>query len=820
MGKKLVIVESPTKAKTINKILGAKEYVVRASFGHIRDLPKSKIGIDIDNWFVPTYVTLSEKGKAAVVAELKSLAKDAPEVYLCSDPDREGEAIAWHLAEILGVPDKKLHRVTYNEITPKAIKEAFLHPRKVDMNLVNSQQARRFLDRIVGYKLSPLLWTKILRGLSAGRVQSVAVRLLSEREEEIRAFKADEYWTCFCNFCLASDADEKTRKARLPCHSGDAQVFKAELKELGGKKIVSSAEEVDKAKAKPKDYEVLLKAKAHGMVESLMYSYWVHKVSSAETKETKQHTVPPFSTSYLQMAAANRLGFDSKRTMGIAQKLYEGADLGQGNVGLITYMRTDSFSVSKDAQQEAKDFILHNYGAKYYPDKPNYFKGKKSAQEAHECVRPTNVSVTPAIAKSKLATDEHKLYELIWQRFVASQMGPAIYDSTSVEIESLCPKEYVSDGKTCKQSIDKDLSARFRASGRVMKFDGFQRVYGRDDESDTKLPPIKSNEEVLVQKVLVDQHFTQPPPRFTDASLVKIMEQEGIGRPSTYASIISVIQERGYVKKNGKGGRAPLAATDLGMIVTQSLVGHMPLIMDVGFTRDMEDKLDDVESGSVDYIKLLGDFWKDFEKQLKAATKSMPSTKEGWKTDQLCPKCSGAMTRRISKFGFFYACQNEKCKAMMNVGADGKPEEKRDSEPTGIKCDKCSGDVFFAKGRFGPYLHCGGYRDKENPCKFTMTINKAGECHRKMTPLPTEVDCPKCKKLKMVVKVSNRGKKNKPFLACPGYPKCRAADDLPEEMKALGEQAMTNFYELRGKDKHDQELFKDFMSKQEPESEE
>lgn len=817
-GKHLVIVESPAKAKTINKILGSKDYVVRASFGHVRDLPKSKIGVDIDDGFKPTYVQVEKKGDA--IAELRSLAKSGGDVYLCPDPDREGEAIAWHLFEMLGLKKSNSHRVTFNEITPKAIKEAFQNPRDIDMNLVNSQQARRFLDRIVGYKLSPILWTKILRGLSAGRVQSVTTRLLAEREAEIRAFRADEYWTCSCDFCELGILPDEQKKAKLPCHAGDdlrRHFFRADLKERDGKKIVSSADEMEKAKAKPDSYEILNKKESEGLVEALMYMHWEHKVSKHETKETKQHAIPPFSTSYLQQAAANRLGFDTKRTMGIAQRLYEGVNMDQGPVGLITYMRTDSFSISKDAQAEARDFIRSEFGDEYYPEKPNYYKGKKGAQEAHECIRPTHVDITPAMAKPRLQNDEFRLYELIWNRFVASQMAPGVFDSTTCEISSVLPKKYVVDGKEYETPYDGvEHTLAFRATGRVMKFDGWLRVYDRDDDDDVKLPPIRENDDLVVQKVDGDEHFTQPPPRYNEASLVKTMEQEGIGRPSTYSSIISLIQDRGYARKIGKGGKAPLEATDLGMIVTQSLVGQFPSIMDVGFTREMEDKLDEVEEGKINYVALLEEFYKGFSKEMERAKKEMPSTKDGWESDLRCPKCDGPTRRRLSKFGFFVACQDQKCKTMADIGPDGKPKAKPEAEPTGIRCDDCGGDVYYATGRFGAYLHCQSYKDKEKKCVFTMAINKAGEPHRKFKAIPTEVECERCHKQKMVIRVSARGKKNKPFLSCPGFPKCRAATDLPPEMAALGEQAMASFHEGRRKDAADLCAFRSFMEGMSP----
>jgi len=395
-------------------------------------------------------------------------------------------------------------------------------------------------------------------------------------------------------------------------------------------------------------------------------------------------------------------------------------------------------------------------------------------------------------------------------------MTPALFDSTTCEIVSTFPKTYVIEGKEYKNTYKEDYKGpdhtlMFRANGRIMKFDGWLKVYGRDDEADTRLPKVSEGEAVSVQDVDIGQHFTQPPARYNEASLVKTMEEKGIGRPSTYSSIISLIQERGYASKMGKGGKAPLQATDLGMIVTQSLVGQFPSIMELGFTRDMEDKLDEVEEGKVNYVDLLSDFYKGFNKEMEKAKNEMPSTKDGWESDLKCPKCDGPTRRRLSKFGFFVACQDPKCKTMADIGSDGKPKVKPDAVPTGIKCDDCGGDVYYATGRFGPYLHCQNYKDKEKKCSFTMTINKAGEPHRKFKAIPTEIECPKCHKQKMVVRVSARGKKNKPFLSCPGFPKCREASDLPPEMITVGEQAMTMFHSNRYKDASDMCCFRKFM---------
>ena len=688
VAKNLVIVESPGKIKTIGKVLG-KNYVVKASIGHIRDLPKGKgKGADSKNLivagiakdFTPTYVNVEAKKK--VIAELRKSANAADTVYLCPDPDREGEAIAWHLAEALELEPKKIVRVTFDEITPRGIKAGFAAPRQIDMDLVNSQQARRVLDRIVGYKLSDLLWTKIVRGLSAGRVQSVAVRLLVDREKEIQAFIAECYWTVSAIFS----------------HLG--KNFDASLRAIDGKQVVSNADDLGKFKAGGMGL-----SGASGIVRTLIGNAKDAQAIAAalrvakylvawyEVKEVQDRPYPPFATSQLQQASANRLGFDAKRTMRIAQQLYEGVNLGdEGQVALITYMRTDSFRISPDALKECRDTIESRFGPKYLPEKPNYYASRAGAQEAHECIRPTHVEMTPESLKSQLSDEQFKLYKLIYQRYVASQMTPAIFDATSADIAAQGPNT---------------RNAVFRATGRVLKFDGWLAVQGgaaaamaahvdasakdreKGDEDDADatdeseeakaaapsaalakvdpkkakktgpqiLPPMKTGDAPKLEKLDPEEHFTQPPPRYTEASLTKTLEREGIGRPSTYTAIITTIQDRGYAQKLGQGGRGSFMATPLARVVTESLEGHFPSIMDLGFTRDMELELDKVSEAHLDWRKAIGDFYGPFSRDLANAAKNMQNTKQtSEKTDVVCPDCGAMMEKRLSQFGFYLRC--------------------------------------------------------------------------------------------------------------------------------------------------------------------
>lgn len=761
--KVVVIVESPAKAKTIEKML-PKGHKVVASYGHVRDLPKSPLSIDLDT-FEGKYAPLDQKKDK--INNLKVAVKGADEVYLCPDPDREGEAIAWHLFELLKLDPKTTQRVTFNEITKNAITEAFQAPREINMDLVNSQQARRFMDRIVGYKLSPLLWERVLMGLSAGRVQSVAVRILTEREREVLAFVADEYWTVSAEF----DSSLK-----------EGQKFPAELKLLDGKTVVRSAGDVEANKGGNDKFVLLGSAAANEASEKLSGQEYV--VSAYDTKESKRKPYPPFATSQLQQAAATVLGFDTKRTMRVAQSLYEGVQVGAETKGLITYMRTDSFSVSNDAANAAESFIKASYGDKYYPESRNIYASRKGSQEAHECIRPTTVELSPENVKSSLSDEQLKLYRLIWERFVASQMAHAIYDSTSCELTS--------------QGLPKGV---FSASGRVVKFDGWTKVMS-DKDGGAILPVMKVGDDVFAPSVVPEQHFTQPPPRYNEASLVKKLEEEGIGRPSTYASIVELIQARGYAAKVGTGGRAPLKATDVGMAVTDELVCAFPSIMDTGYTREMEEELDKIAEGDLEYLVAMKRFYKEFDKNLKAASKKGGATKAGVKTEFECPKCKDPLYKRLSKYGYYYACQKEECKHTMTIGDDGKPKEKEPPKPVGIKCDLCGADMVKSVGRFGPYLACSNYA-KDKSCTFTMAFDKKGLPKRKFSPEKTEIQCEKCKRNHMVVRVASRKKGLNAFLSCSGFPKCRGTAELPEKLDEVGKKAVERFAELRKKDRID-----------------
>jgi DNA topoisomerase-1 len=598
MAKSLIIVESPAKTKTIKGFLG-KEFAVEASMGHVRDLPKSKIGVDVDNDFTPTYEPL--KDRKDVLGRLAAAAKGATTVYLASDPDREGEAIAWHVASALKLKPGQIKRIQFNEITKTAVQDALAHPRDIDMQKVNAQQARRVLDRLVGYKISPILWRKVKKDLSAGRVQSVAVRLICDREREIQAFVPVEYWS------LTATLQPQTTK-KMP--------FDAALSQYQGKKIeLKSQTETDKVLADLRGAE--------------------YRVAKVKKSERQRKPYAPFITSTLQQEAARKLGFSSKRTMMVAQQLYEGMDLGSdgGTVGLITYMRTDSTRIAGEAQAAAKQYISSTYGPEYAPEKFNAYKSKGSAQDAHEAVRPTSVFREPEAVKQHMNPDQYKLYRLIWLRFVASQMKPAIMDVVTADIEA--------NGYT------------FRATGSTIKFDGFLRVYteGKDDvnqvDDDEKppLPPLMDGQLLDLLKLLPKQHFTEPPPRFSEATLVKGLEEQGIGRPSTYASIISTIQDRGYVELKEKR----FYPTDLGFVVTEMLVKHFPRILDIQFTSEMEGRLDSVEEGKQDWIELMREFYGPFAITVADAEKGME--KFAREIDMACPQCGKPMVRSSGASG-------------------------------------------------------------------------------------------------------------------------------------------------------------------------
>jgi len=715
MGQSLVIVESPAKAKTINKYLG-RNYSVKASLGHVKDLPKKDLGIDVENHFEPTYEIIP--GKTKVVRELKKAAKSADAVYLAADPDREGEAICAHLAEVLGrtkAERKKIFRVLFNEITPKAIKAAFGKPGQIDMRLVDAQQARRVLDRLVGYKISPLLWDKVRRGLSAGRVQTVALRLIVEREREIRVFLPKEYWTIH---------------ARL--EASEPPVFEAKL-----------------AKYKGEDIEISDEAEAQRIVAAVEQATW--QVAGVAQKEKRRYPPPPFTTSKLQQAAYNRLHYTAKRTMMLAQKLYEGVELGEeGSVGLITYMRTDSVRVSSDALAEVRELIGASYGAGYLPEKPNFYKSKKDAQEAHEAIRPTDVTRAPEQVEKYLDEDLFKLYQLIWQRFVASQMVPAVFDQTTIDISA---GDYL-----------------FRATGSVLKFDGYLAVYQawREDEekdedalAETRaLPRVAEGESLRLEKVRPEQHFTEPPPRYTEATLVKELEEKGIGRPSTYATIISTIVEREYVSKD-QGRFAP---TMLGEKVSDLLVKSFEDVFDVGFTARMEEELDEIEEGKLPWRQSVKEFYDRFEKDLDLAHGEMESYKAGIPTDQKCEKCGqGMLLERISRHGFFLGCSRyPECDFIRDLSPEAGSEEV-ESEATTEYCENCGREMIVKRGRFGPFLACTGYPE----CKTTRRLVHGTRRARQPDELLDE-NCPECGS-----QLLRRHGRYGEFIGCSAYPKCK-----------------------------------------------
>ncbi|GAC1428388.1 MAG: type I DNA topoisomerase [Thermoanaerobaculia bacterium] len=707
MAKNLVIVESPAKAKTINKFIG-KDYVVKASVGHVRDLPKSELGVD-EVTFEPTYEVL--EGKEKVVSELKAAAKKADTIYIASDPDREGEAIGWHVLSLLGGdPKKKIRRILFHEITRNAVRKAMEQPRDIDMNKVNAQQARRVLDRLVGYKLSPLLWDKVRRGLSAGRVQSVAMKMIVDREEEIKAFKPEEYWT----FAAKLEA-------------GVPPPFIARLTKVEGKKADVPNEELARR------------------IESELNS-GEYTVTTVTRKEKSRHAMPPFITSTLQRAAYNRYKYPVKRTMQIAQKLYEGKELGDaGLVGLITYMRTDSVRVSEDALTDAREHIATKYGADSVPEKPNYYKVKKAAQaqEAHEAIRPTATEFDPERVKDYLTKEEHNIYKLIFDRFVASQMMPAIFDVTDVEIER--------------------GNLTLRASGEVMKFAGFLAVFqggtvaeedDEEKEDDKTLPAMNEGEKLKLLGLDTKQNFTQPPPRFTEATLVKALEENGIGRPSTYGQILTTIQTRDYTYKH-EGKFQP---THLGVIVTMLLKQSFGDIIDEKYTAKLEEELDDIEEGKLVWTDAIREFNVKFSSDLeKAKTEMMQVKGEGIATDEICENCGSPMVIKFGRFGEFLACSKyPECKTTKEI-AKGDAAEAGDET---IICDKCGKGMTLKRSRFGQFFACSGYPD----CKNT----KDPKLLKANIPTEPQPPCENCGK-EMVLKSGRYG----PFYSCSGYPDCR-----------------------------------------------
>ena len=673
----LVIVESPSKAKTIGKYLGP-DYLVKASMGHLRDLPKSTMGVDLEHDFTPKYLPVS--GKEDLIKELKKAASQADAVYLATDPDREGEAISWHLKELLGLPDEKAHRVTFNEITQKVVTESIAAPRDIDYDLVDAQQARRILDRIVGYQLSPLLWKKVRRGLSAGRVQSVATRLVVDRENEIRAFIPKEYWSL----------DVTLNRIGKPGSFVAHYFGGAKKKELENEQQVQSV--IDDITGK------------------------IFTVTNVKRAEKKRSAAPPFTTSTLQQEASRKLNMAPKRTMAIAQQLYEGVDVaGEGTTGLITYMRTDSLRLSNEAMDAAADFIKHRYGKEYYYGKHHVFKTKSGAQDAHEAIRPTHVELDPEQIKGSLTREQYKLYKLIWSRFLASQMANAVYDTVAIDTQ-------------CAGHV-------FRSTHQSMKFAGFVAVYeeGRDDEAEavgSPLPDLQEGDTADAVKIEKEQHFTQPPARYTEATLVKAMEEKGVGRPSTYASIVSTIQDREYVLKTDKR----LAPTPLGEVVNGLMMDRFNDIIDVEFTANMETKLDDVEAGTRKWKEVLGEFYAEFRQELADAEKALEGTRlkvPEEETEEICEVCGRKMVVKTGRFGKFLACP-------------GWPECKNTKpivEKMPGRCPKCGGTILKRKSRKGyPYYAC----------------EKGAECGFMSWDVPTDQDCPGCGQT--LFKKSGRGR--------------------------------------------------------------
>ncbi|MBK9711122.1 MAG: type I DNA topoisomerase [Kouleothrix sp.] len=755
MADKLVIVESPAKAKTIQKYLG-RGFRVEASMGHVRDLPKSDLGVDVDGSFEPVYEIA--KGKEKVVAALKKSIRQAEAVYLATDPDREGEAIAWHITQAAGIPrGMPIYRVEFSEITRNAVQHAINHPRQIDRNLVDAQQARRVLDRLVGYKLSPLLWEKVMRGLSAGRVQSVAVRLVVERERDIEAFVTQEYWSIEADL-----SKQPVAGARPAAERKDA--FRATLIERAGKKL-------DKFAIGDQDAALAIVADLDGA------QYIVRKITR---KDKRRSAAPPFTTSTLQQEAGRKLGFSAKRTMSVAQQLYEGVDIGgeEGTVGLITYMRTDSFNIAREAQEEARQVILERYGQPYLPEKPPIYRTKaKGAQEAHEAIRPTSSHRTPEALRESLTREQHRLYELIWKRFIASQMEAALFDSTTVDIGATFKRSNVQTSE--RPNVD---PYTFRATGSVLKFPGFLAVYNvsldegeEDEDSERRLPPLAEREPLDLLQLLPIQHFTEPPPRFTEASLVKELERLGIGRPSTYAPTLATIVDRKYVEI----GEKKLIPTTLGRVVTELLVEHFPSIVDYGFTSAMEQQLDDIAEGQKQWVPVLREFYGPFEHTLAAAKQTMRNVKrEDVATDLTCPKCKeGRLAIKFGRNGEFLACNRyPECDFTSDFQRDGDGQIVLNAASTpelsDVMCNVCGRPMVIKKSRFGPFLGCSGYPE----CTNTRRIGKDG----KPVPLPepTGVVCPKCGAGELM---QRRGKFGRPFYGCNRYPKCDyLVNDLAE----------------------------------------
>ena len=708
----LVIIESPGKIKALKNYLG-DGYKVVASVGHVRDLPISSLGVDIEHGFEAKYVNIRDK--ADLLETLRKEAQKAGTVFLATDPDREGEAISWHLLSVIECPDEKIKRVTFNEITRSAVKAGIAAPRGIDMDLVNSQQARRILDRIVGYKLSPFLWRTIRSGLSAGRVQTVAVRAVVERENEIRNFTPEEYWHL--------DAELETEeKQRFIAHFYGVD---------GEKKTVGCKAEADEI------YEGTLK-------ETFV-------VASVKKSVKTKSPAPPFTTSTMLQDASRKLNFRSARTMKVAQELYEGIDLGSehgGSQGLITYMRTDSVRISAEALTAARDMIKAEYGEKYLPAKPRYFKTKASAQDAHEAIRPSHIENSPDKIKDKLTPDQYKLYKLIWERFVACQMAAAVFDTVNVELKA---------GRY-----------DYHASGSTVKFKGFLALYEEatddKDEKETMLPPLKEGDTPALIQLLREQKFTEPPPRYTEASLIKFLEEQGIGRPSTIPPTITTICDRGYVSRDGKS----LGATKLGEVTVELMKNNFPDIVDYKFTAGMETRLDEIAQGKITMSKVLEDFWRSFSADLEKAEKNSEKGAYVEETDIICEKCGAKMIVKSGKYGKFAACPNyPKCKNTVTLDKNGKPVEKKkkeEPEATDLVCELCGGKMVKRKGRYGEFYSCENFPK----CKNSKPIDA-----------PEGAECPVCGK-KLTKKHSKKGD----FFSCTGYPECKfSTSNTPSDQK-------------------------------------
>ncbi len=724
MGKPLVIVESPAKSKTINRYLSG-EYTVRACMGHVRDLPKDDLGIDIENNFEPTYKALSSRRK--VIISLKKAAEDADLVFLATDLDREGEAIAWHLVEALGVPKEKVRRVTFNEITKSAITKAFASPGELSIDKFNAQQARRILDRIVGYKLSPLLWEKFKRGLSAGRVQSVAMRLVVDREREIEGFEPQEYWVIRC---------------KVHPENRDEEKFWVTLQKFDGEDWKPGSEkEAEEVATRLESAEL--------------------KVADFRVEEAKGYPFPPLITSTMQQSASYQLKFPAKKTMRIAQQLYEGVDLGdKGRHGIITYHRTDSVRVSWAAVGMVRKYIEEKYGDAYLPAKPRGYRQRAGAQAAHEAIRPTSLNYEPESIRKHLTPDQYRLYELVWKRFVASQMEPAVYSERVVEVEA---GKYLLEGKS-----------------RTLEFDGHSKVSGIvQDILEPALPDLETTEILFLDDVEKEQKFTKPPARFTEGTLVRALEKEGIGRPSTYATIISTIQDRGYVEKR----RTSLHATDVGKVVTDKLVEFFPKIMDLKFTSGIEEKLDEVEEAKIDWHEVLHSFYGPFQENMEKAREGMAPGSMSEETGETCDKCGRPMVVRFKGKDAFLGCSGyPECKNSRPIGG---VREKKPVIETDIKCDKCGATMVIREGRYGRFIACSAFPKCRNTKPMSAVDgeeaptsgDKKTTSKRKKKPAakPSGEKCEKCGK-DMVWRKSRWGK----FLACSGYPQCRNTKRVKE----------------------------------------